>query len=308
MLQASARIGGYASNLGVAAGVYTAWAEKLGTHNTSAVPTMLVQWALAANLTTAITFFKPPLRERGEAFAALQIAGAYAVPPSLNLDTSVTVSQAELTLWLGSYTAGVLTGVIPPGVPGPTPPSECLPNGSWYAYTPDWDFTPTRITAVAKPTYNCPLGALLKTCEPKSTTLPPADVRCFKPGTSLKLTAPPKPSGNSGLEIVQPVFGPSVRVDDHRVGLASPSGDSVGAHSDPSNPATRGALFAALDKIAQGTAAEAMRPPSPSSQGLAITVLDLAQVVVRHAAVMRQRLHGEEIMAPLNLLPFEFSD
>ena len=62
MLQSSARIGCFASNIGVAAGTVIGWSERLQLHNTSAVPTMLVQWALGLNLSTAITYFAPPLR------------------------------------------------------------------------------------------------------------------------------------------------------------------------------------------------------------------------------------------------------
>ena len=61
-LQSAARIGCFASNIGVAAGTVIGLSERHGVGNTSAVPTMLVQWALGAELSTAITYFSPPLR------------------------------------------------------------------------------------------------------------------------------------------------------------------------------------------------------------------------------------------------------
>merc|ERR1712070_850577 len=61
MLQASARIGCFASNIGVAAGALIGMSEWLKLGNTSAVPTMVVQYALGVNLSSAITYFEPPL-------------------------------------------------------------------------------------------------------------------------------------------------------------------------------------------------------------------------------------------------------
>ena len=131
MLQASARIGSFANNLGVAAGVFAAWAKKLNT-TTSRIPTMLVQYTLAADLDTAITFYKPPLAMNGPTYAALMISGAYAVPPSLDfggLDPEETaVSSTELASWLASYKEGILTGSITPPPPQPPPPPPPPPH------------------------------------------------------------------------------------------------------------------------------------------------------------------------------------
>jgi hypothetical protein len=288
MMQASARIGCFASNIGAAAGVLVAWSEKLGVQNVTHVPTMLVQWTLAANLSTAITFFLPPLQEFGSEFAALQIAGAYAVPPMLDIGTPSTqlVSTADLDAWLPSYRSGILTGVIKPATPN-QPPSGCLPNGSWYAYTPDWEFSPTSIEANTNPSYECPLGALLKKCLPKSTTLPAEDVRCFPPGTHLGLSAPPQKSPTPELDIVQPIFA-SARPETSK------------------SDATRKTLFSRLNSIAAGTATSAMQEPSIGTSALSFTILDLAQIVTRHAAVMRNLLHGEDVMGPLALEPYTF--
>ena len=54
MLQSSARIGCFASNIGVAAGAVIAMSERHGFGNASAVPTMLVQWCETRMLFCAI--------------------------------------------------------------------------------------------------------------------------------------------------------------------------------------------------------------------------------------------------------------
>eukprot|EP00038_Savillea_parva_P014470 m.11058 g.11058 ORF g.11058 m.11058 type:complete len:961 (-) comp2813_c0_seq1:195-3077(-) len=314
MMQSSARIGCYASNLGVASAVFVAWSERLGVNNVSMVPTMLVQYTLASELNTAITFFRPPRTETGVEFAALQIAGAYGVPPHLDAgDSNASVDASDMSTWLASYKAGILTGSIPPMTPppGPQPGGGCLPNGSWYAWAPDWNFADTRITAKTKPSYECPQGALLKTCTAKSTTLPPTDVRCYPPGTSIALSSPPRNSSYAQLVIVHPVWnttdGSTVDEKDatamhEDVGLTRKAHVTVTA----ADAATRGQLYTFLEGIAPGTASLAMIQPSPSTSSLAISLMDLAQVVMRHAGVMREKLHGEHILQPLDLHPYSF--
>jgi hypothetical protein len=80
--QAAARIGCEANNLGAAAGAFVAWSEALGFNNVSMVPTMLVQWTLGANLSTAVTFFRPPLTERGASYVntVLRLQRCHATP------------------------------------------------------------------------------------------------------------------------------------------------------------------------------------------------------------------------------------
>jgi hypothetical protein len=337
MLQSSARIGCFASNIGVAAGAIVAMSERHGLGNASAVPTMVAQWALGAELSTAITYFAPPLRSAQRqgghlsprTYAALHIAGAFAVPPMLDVGnvSAGAVSQADMREWMVSYSQGILTGKIDAGsVPAPAPPppsSGCLyikshrdpsapfsvaptgtPRGAlrpggfslnaslWFAYTPDWqsEANGSVLMARSKPSFNCPLGALLKKCPAKSTSLPKADVRCFAPGTRLQLRAAPAPSHNHGLLIVDPIFP-----------AASREAVSDGA-------ATRAQLYATLTQIRAGSASCAVASTSVSGAGgsLPFTVAELAHVVSRHAACMREWLHGEPVMEMLQLRPFTF--
>ena len=50
-------------------------------------------------------------------FAAINVAGAYAVPPGLSADAEHVVASSELSAWLPRYTQGVLTGAIEPDRP-----------------------------------------------------------------------------------------------------------------------------------------------------------------------------------------------
>jgi hypothetical protein len=274
-----ARIGGCASNLGVAAGTFVALAEKFGGGNVSAVPTMVVQWTLAANLTTAITFFDPPLTARGDDFAALQIAGAYAVPPDVDAGNPTThaVTDVELDAWLASYKSGILTGKVvvpprppsPPSPPSPVSPGYCMRNSSWFAYVPDWNLHPKdhgTIVAKSKPSYNCKLGALLKKCTGKSTFLPAADIYCVKPGTVVKIIGEVRASENKGLDIVNPVFAADGGVDGENGGGRSTS-TVLATSNATSSLATRAGLFKALEALAVDTAAHAMVKPT-ASQGM----------------------------------------
>jgi hypothetical protein len=306
MLQSSARIGCFASNIGVAAGAVIGMSERHGFGNTSAVPTMLVQWALGAELSTAITYFAPSLRsslrQKGDlspaTYAALHVAGAYAVPPLLAIGnvTGGPVAASDMEAWLGLYKEGVMTGrITPPALPpSPAPTQGCLTNASqWFAYAPDWDVTAggKSLRAKAKPTFNCEEGALLKKCQAKSTTLPPADVRCYKPGAIVQLRAPPQPSSNSDLLLVVPLL-------------------SLEEHSSRRQEAaaTRAQLSATLERIYHGSAscAIAASAVSGSAGAQSFTLAELAHVVTRHAACMRERLHAENIMAALNLKPYSF--
>ena len=188
---------------------------KLG--NTSAVPTMVVQYALGVNLSSAITYFEPPLRSSlrqggklsPRTYAALHIAGAYAVPPSLSIYnvTSEAVAAVDMNAWLGFYKQGILTGKIEPASV-PQSAAGCFQNQSWYAYVPDWTVESHGqvLKAKAKPTFNCPVGALIKKCPAKSTTLPKQDVRCFAPGAVIQLRTPAQPSSERGLLLIDPLL------------------------------------------------------------------------------------------------------
>lgn len=100
--------------------------------------------------------------------------------------------------------------LAPPALPpAPVPPSfHCLPpNGSWYAYRPDWNYsvgTDGVHVAIANDVHTCPQGALLKRCLEHSTMLPSADLRCYPPGTTIQLHAAPR-AFSSQYEIVEPV-------------------------------------------------------------------------------------------------------
>eukprot|EP00041_Stephanoeca_diplocostata_P026348 m.709152 g.709152 ORF g.709152 m.709152 type:complete len:899 (+) comp22941_c0_seq29:78-2774(+) len=291
MLQSAARIGCFANALGVAAGTYVALAESLGLHNTSAVPTLAVQWTLAANLSTAVTYYDPPLNASldNNGFAAMQVAGAYAVPPDLNGNARLqqsSVTLADMNSMLASYAAGVLNGTIPTP-PAPPPPAECLGGTKWYAYDPDWQYHPTNLTARATPSFHCAQGALLKRCIARAHTLPPSEVRCFPPNATVPLMAPPVTSAYPGMHVV------------------SIANATFGTEAD-ADVATRRDLFAGLNTIWNHTAAGAMVPPTPTTAPLPVTMMDIAQVVVRHAAVIRQHQHGVNVLQLLGLHPYAF--
>ena len=304
MLQSSARIGCFAGNIGAAAGASVALAATLGLGDVSAVPVMVLQWTLAARLSTAVTYFQPPLvpvdlggNLTQATYAALQIAGAYAVPPVLDVGAAGphgwNVTAAQMDDWLALYAQGALTGKITPPPPAPpAPPGGCLGqhSSSWYAYVPDWDVrpgaNPTSFALVAKahPSFNCEAGSLLKKCTAKSTSLPAADVKCYAPGAVVHLAAAPRPA-SVGLLVVK------------LAAARSPP---------PPAPATRRQLFAALAKVRAGTAAQAMQAPGPGESGKPVTLVELAHVVTRHAAVLRKVLHAEEVMGVLGLKPYTF--
>ena len=260
------------------------------------------------------------MRQKGDlspaSYAALHIAGAYAVPPLLTVGntTEGAVAASDMETWLNLYKEGVTTGRItppppPPPPPAPAPPSpDCLTNESlWYAYAPDWDVvasaaggTGPLLRAKAKPTFNCKEGALLKKCQAKSTSLPPADVRCYRPGATVRLKAPPQPSTIKELLLVEPLLPllPSPPPAEH----------SSRSPSRPLASATRVQLAAILESVYHGSAACAVAASavSASAGAKSFTLAELAHVVTRHAACMRERLHGERIMGPLGLHPYTF--
>ena len=141
------------------------------------------------------------------------------------------------------------------------------------------------------PSFWCPAGALLKRCTAKSTNLPSADVRCYPPGAVLSLLAAPEAGPSPNLTVVEPVFASS----SERIGMLS------------SANATRGHLSGYLEGIGSGTAPLAM-VCNGSAAGLPLSVLQLAQVVTRHAAVMRQRQGGPRLLAMMGLRPYGFTD
>eukprot|EP00041_Stephanoeca_diplocostata_P026349 m.708863 g.708863 ORF g.708863 m.708863 type:complete len:83 (+) comp22941_c0_seq4:132-380(+) len=61
-----------------------------------------------------------------------------------------------------------------------------------------------------------------------------------------------------------------------------------------------------LNTIWNHTAAGAMVPPTPTTAPLPVTMMDIAQVVVRHAAVIRQHQHGVNVLQLLGLHPYAF--
>jgi len=112
--------------------------------------------------------------------------------------------------------------------------------------------------------------------------------------------------------VVKPIFSSGGDTADVAV-VVNPSfsaggggSDSLGESQMEDTPANRTTLWGVLESIAAGTAPAAMEPPSNGSGALGVSLGDLAQVVTRHAAVMRNRLHGEEVMGPLGLSPYVF--
>eukprot|EP01052_Picozoa_sp_SAG31_P008722 SAG31_NODE_444_length_15625_cov_6.047469_9_plen_364_part_00 len=301
MLQSSARIGCFASNIGIAAGTVIAWSERLGLQNTSAVPHMLIQWTLGANLSTAITYFEPALRSTLQpggrlspsTYAALHIAGAYAMPPQLDVGDAwaYDVMTADMNNWMVLYKEGVLTGRITPpsNIPNRPVRQQCLTNSSWFAYVPDWTVVTSSnvLQARQNPTFNCKSGALLKKCTGKSTNLPQKDVLCFRPGATLQLKQPPLPTTNKALLLVDPIL---------------PESDAASAF------ATRTQLASILNEILDGSAPCAIATSAIS--GLAgqksFTLAELAHVVARHAMCARNTLHGERTLEVLGLRPYSF--
>ena len=166
-------------------------------------------------------------------------------------------------------------------------------SSSWYAYVPDWDVrtgvnsTSFALVAKARPSFNCKAGSLLKKCTAKSTSLPAVDVRCFAPGAVVRLAGAPRPA-SGGLLVVE---------------LAA---RSLPPPAPAPAPATRGQLFAALEKVQARTGAEAMQAPGPGESGKPVTLVELAHVVTRHAAVLRNVLHHEVVMEVLGLKPYTF--
>ena len=73
-------------------------------------------------------------------------------------------------------------------------------------------------------------------------------------------------------------------------------------------PAVREDLANALDAIHEGTSSLAIAAPSVagSNATLPFTIAELAHVVTRHAAVIRELLHNETILTPLGLFPYTF--
>lgn len=216
------------------------------------------------------------------------------MPPLLAVDnvTEGAVAASDMVDWLGLYKEGVLTGRITPPPPAPA----CLMNASqWFAYLPDWDVAVDggSLRAKAIPSFNCKEGALLKKCRAKSTTLPPADVRCYTPGTVVQLKVPPQSSGYTGLLLVEPLLP-----------LLSPERHSI----RPVPSATRAQLSAALEGIYHGSASCAVAASSVSRSAgeQSFTLAQLAHVVTRHAACIRERLHAEDIMGVLGLKPYTF--
>lgn len=98
--------------------------------------------------------------------------------------------------------------LVPSAAPAPRPhvPKDCLHNVSWYAYDLDWIYNTSAMTAKSMPSYTCKLGAIIKRCPEHSTALPSEDIRCFKPGTVIRLDRPPEPLNGKTLTIVEPIF------------------------------------------------------------------------------------------------------
>ena len=101
------------------------------------------------------------------------------------------------------------TGMSPllpptPSTPTPTPPAPTpfackggLPNGTWYAYVPDWTLASDTRAIVSRGNqegHACAgKGALLKQCAQESTSLPPSAMRCVPTNTTIELAAPAVP-------------------------------------------------------------------------------------------------------------------
>ena len=195
-------------------------------------------------LSTAFTYFNPGGYIPGTAaFSYAQLAGAYAVPGGLDAGPEDgIVSAAALAAMMTRYGAGLLNGIVPVAE-ARTAAAQCvdgLPDGEWYAYTPDWHFgehsaeaTPQRSRATT-----CPTGSLLKKCLDKVAGLPAEQYRCFPAGTLIELVAPPGMAKQSE-RIIQPVSLP-------------PPSPGPGNGS-----ATRGDLVNALNTIIHGSAAAA---------------------------------------------------
>ena len=109
------------------------------------------------------------------------------------------------------------TGMSPllptPATPTPSPsPFACkgrLPNGTWYAYAPDWTLVNDTRAIVSRGNqegHACAgKGALLKQCAQESTSLPPSAMRCVPTNTTIELAAPAVPMhSNPKFLIVTP--------------------------------------------------------------------------------------------------------
>ena len=77
----------------------------------------------------------------------------------------------------------------------------------------------------------------------------------------------------------------------------------------PATQAARAALYNELTAIFPGSASCAVDHTSASGAAgdLPFTKAELSQVVMRHAACMREQLHGEPVMDMLGLRPYTFS-
>ena len=159
------------------------------------------------------------------------------------------------------------------------------------------------IKAVARPTFNCAAGALLKRCTAKSTLLPPTDVQCFAPGTVVKIKSAARSSDLEAYKVLEPVFDLEKAAG---TGADDRDDDDGGGGGNGDGGATRADLFDALNEIKPNTAIHAMVQPG-SCSARSITLPELAHVVTRHAGVMRQLLHGENILGPLGLKPYTFN-
>ena len=124
----------------------------------------------------------------------------YAVPPLLDVrNWNETVSKREFLNWMELYNSGIVNGTIPRSdPPDPIPSNDfCLKNESWFAYTPDWDFSIPPLapsaTAVGHRSEGCGQhGALIKKCSSPSPGLPASKKRCFATNTSISLRNYPR--------------------------------------------------------------------------------------------------------------------
>ena len=160
-----------------------------------------------------------------------------------------------------------------------------LPNGTWYAYVPDWALTnDTRggqseaiVSHGNTEGHTCASnGALLKQCTQVSTELPPSAVRCVPANTTIELTTPAVPFSSMYWIVTpkQPLLQLPLQRGIHEQGQVAPS--------------TRAGLVRALDTVLSGSGSggEVIKQPVPDPSA-PVTLAELQEVVIRHAAVWR---------------------
>jgi hypothetical protein len=126
------------------------------------------------------------------------VAAAMAVKASISVgDVNVAQLQARLR------SLGQLLEPLPPfpPPPPPPPPPPALSGSAWYAYRKMWEVQPheadaesravSRIGSSGVSILATEDGSLLKRSFNHSNTLPPADVRQYKKGQAVALSAAP---------------------------------------------------------------------------------------------------------------------